>query len=429
MSHILIATFPLAGHTRPALPLAHALVEAGYTVSWYASRTYQDKITALGATFHPYTHAIDFDQEKAVNDLFPQRAKLTGIAQLKHDLKHVFIEQAEYQFADLSAILDQSPADLLITDAALSAANYIKVNYQIPWVNLGITAFTLQSIDTAPFGLGLLPSQTPLGRLRNRFLNFTMRKIIMRDIETYVHDQLARHNLSTNFPTFDYNTHNCDLFLQLTIPEFEYPRSDLPPHVHFVGALLDLTTQTYDPPPWWPELDHDKPVILVTQGTLANDNFDELITPTIEALRHEEVLLIVTTGGRDLTPQQQANLPANTRVASFIPYNNLLPHVDIMITNGGYGGIQYALAHGVPLIGAGDTEDKPEHCTRIAWSGVGLNLRTGTPHPSQIKTAVHQILTDDSYRARAQAMKHAYRQRQPINDALKLINPLIKQSA
>ena len=36
-----------------------------------------------------------------------------------------------------------------------------------------------------------------------------------------------------------------------------------------------------------------------------------------------------------------------------------------MLTNGGYGGVQYALAHGVPLVVAGDTEDKPEVAARV----------------------------------------------------------------
>ena len=52
-----------------------------------------------------------------------------------------------------------------------------------------------------------------------------------------------------------------------------------------------------------------------------------------------------------------------------------------MVTNGGYGGVQFALAHGVPLVVAGDHEDKPETAARVAGSGVGRNLKTGRPTP------------------------------------------------
>ena len=58
-----------------------------------------------------------------------------------------------------------------------------------------------------------------------------------------------------------------------------------------------------------------------------------------------------------------------------------------MVTNGGYGGVQQALAHGVPLVVAGDSEDKPEVAARVRWSGVGIDLRRGDPSPAQLATA------------------------------------------
>jgi UDP:flavonoid glycosyltransferase YjiC (YdhE family) len=36
-----------------------------------------------------------------------------------------------------------------------------------------------------------------------------------------------------------------------------------------------------------------------------------------------------------------------------------------MVTNGGYGGVQMALAHAVPLVVAGAKEDKPEVAGRV----------------------------------------------------------------
>jgi UDP:flavonoid glycosyltransferase YjiC (YdhE family) len=59
-----------------------------------------------------------------------------------------------------------------------------------------------------------------------------------------------------------------------------------------------------------------------------------------------------------------------------------------------------ALAHGVPLVVAGQTEEKPEVAARVEWAQVGINLRTGTPTPAQIQRAVKTLLMDSSYRAR-----------------------------
>ena len=100
--------------------------------------------------------------------------------------------------------------------------------------------------------------------------------------------------------------------------------------------------------------------------------------PTIEALADENVIVVATTGGRDVS-ELNVPMPPNTYVAEYIPHDVLLPKVDVMVTNGGYGAVQRALATGVPLVVAGNTEDKPEVAARVAWSGAGINLRTGTP--------------------------------------------------
>jgi UDP:flavonoid glycosyltransferase YjiC (YdhE family) len=74
-------------------------------------------------------------------------------------------------------------------------------------------------------------------------------------------------------------------------------------------------------------------------------------------------------------------LPANARAATFLPYDSLLPKTDVFVTNGGYGGVQYALRYGVPVITTSGHEDKPEVAARIAWSGAGRRLKPPGPPP------------------------------------------------
>jgi UDP:flavonoid glycosyltransferase YjiC (YdhE family) len=61
----------------------------------------------------------------------------------------------------------------------------------------------------------------------------------------------------------------------------------------------------------------------------------------------------------------------------FFPFVNTMQHVSVHITDCGYGGITIALTHGVPAISAGTTEDKAEVDNRVAYSGAGINLKTG----------------------------------------------------
>ena len=58
----------------------------------------------------------------------------------------------------------------------------------------------------------------------------------------------------------------------------------------------------------------------------------------------------------------------------------------------------------VPIVAAGDTEDKPEVSMRVQWSGVGLTLKTGTPTPAAVGAAVDRVLRDPVFRARAREM-------------------------
>src|SRR3984957_12270821 len=149
-------------------------------------------------------------------------------------------------------------------------------------------------------------------------------------------------------------------------------------------------------PDWWDDLDGTRPVVHVTQGTVANVDYEQAIAPTLRALADEDVLVVVATGGRPLDTLPP--LPANARAAEYLPYDELLPRTDVFVTNGGYGGIQYALRHGLPIVTTGGKEDKPEVGARVAWSGVGRRIRTERPKPSALRRDILAVLNQPRYR-------------------------------
>ena len=115
-------------------------------------------------------------------------------------------------------------------------------------------------------------------------------------------------------PMFDSVVELADAYLQLTVPSFEYPRA-FPASVQFVGRPPIILGQA-PLPPWAPELDGSRKLVLVTQGTLANEDFSELIRPSLNALASLDALVVVTTvrDNDDLGP-----VPANARVARSSP--------------------------------------------------------------------------------------------------------------
>jgi len=173
--------------------------------------------------------------------------------------------------------------------------------------------------------------------------------------------------------------------------------------VHFVGTPPIIPGQA-PLPPWAHELDGSRKVVLVTQGTVANHNFELLIAPTLAALANEpDVLVVATAGGRPVEAIPGA-VPSNARMASYLPFEWLLPRTNVLVTNGGYGSVNQAMSFGIPLVTAGMTEDKADVNARVAWSGVGVDLATNEPTQEALRAAVRTVLDRPAYRMRAAQM-------------------------
>ncbi len=424
MGKFLIGTIPVVGHVSPALPVVRELINRGHEVCWYTGSAFRAKIESTGARFVPITSGLDYSYpENVPSEWTDQRNALRGPAQLKFDLKHFFIDAAVGQVEDLTAILRDFPADVMLADFCFLGAAWIHEQGGPPWAGFGISVLAFSSRDTAPFGLGLKPDASPFGQFRNRGLNWLAQQVLFREVTAYTNQVRADLGLSRCMTSF-FDTLSPFLYLAGTVPEFEYPRRDLPAQVHFVGPLLSPITTEFTPPAWWDDLKRSQPVIHVTQGTVTTDP-EALIVPTLWALAQEDVLIVATTVGKSIESIPPNAIPANARIESFIPHPELLPYVDVMITNGGYNGVQMALAQGVPLVAAGQSEDKPEVCARIEWAGVGINLKTGKPTQQQIRSAVRKLLTDRRYKTRAKDFQTAIRQ----YDAPTLAATLLEQLA
>jgi len=399
MSNFLFATLPLAGHTMPALPIAAELIHRGHSVRWYTGGAFADRIAAIGATHHPMS-----DYDFSVTDLdtfYPERLRHSGIRRLKFDLVAGFAQPITTHLADLSTLANEQPADVLVGDTGLLAGPILSELGGTPFAVIAISVLNLPGPDQAPIGLGLPPTSTALGRLRNRVLTKAIRSLLFQPMYDEINQIRREHGLADLAAEPGYLP-RADLALQLSTPGSEYPHDGLPSTLHYVGPPRPLPTE-WERPAWWSELTSTtRPVVLVTQGTLATD-YRELLRPTLDGLTEEDVLVVAVTGGPD--PADLGPMPANVRVARFLPFEEILPLVDVYVTNGGFGGVQLALSHGVPIVAAGKTEDKADVAARVAYSGVGLDLKTQKPTPRRLRAAIASIISDDRYRRAARKVQ------------------------
>jgi MGT family glycosyltransferase len=401
---IIIAANQLMGHLNPLLAIGRILIEEGHEVVGVCGSTMRGRIEKIGARFCPFPEGADQDLSD-VTALYPEFALMPpGFDKARYSLERIFVDPMLAQHTGLRDVLDWFPADLIIGENILMGVLPMLLGERSKRpaiIMCGTTYLVWHRQDGAPVLGGFSIAETEADRLALAEVSAACETVLMEPVRRAVDARLKEINLRP-LPgsVFDSLTFLPDAHLQLTSPSFEFPRADLPSTVHFVGPLPIIPNQA-PVPSWAHELDGSRKVVLVTQGSVANYDFTELVTPTLEALADEEdVLVIVTCGGRPTSAVPGA-IPANARLADYLPFEWLLPKVDVFVTNGGYGSVNQALSHGIPLVTAGMTEDKADVNARVSWSGVGIDLQTHTPTPSALRTAVRAVLDAPTYRARA----------------------------
>ncbi|MBV8709159.1 MAG: glycosyltransferase family 1 protein [Acidobacteriaceae bacterium] len=409
MSHVLVCSTPAPGHVNPMLTIASSLAERGYDITFTTSDVFQAQVETAGLTFVPLRGKANFDYQ-ALDQHFPERLQIpVGVPRLIHGFQHAFFDMIPDQHQTIQSVMDHSPVDLILTDTTFLGTFPLLLDptrERPPVVSCGITVLFLTSHDRPPVGAPSRPGEEVRDYLREHY-EF---QAALRPADEYLDRVLTNLQVPPFLGFFLDALHALpDRYLQLTGDGFEFPCHDLPKKIRFVGPVTPSLSNGFEEPDWWSTLDSGKPVILVTQGTIANLDLSELLEPTLQALADEEVTVIASLGTAGPKPLS-IPVPPNARVVPFVPFDRLMPKISLFITNGGYGSVNQALQNGVPLIVAGATEDKPFVAARVAWSGSGLDLETERPTADQIRYAVRTLLANDSFQMNAQKMAENFRQ-------------------
>jgi UDP:flavonoid glycosyltransferase YjiC (YdhE family) len=405
MARYLLAVSPLAGHVMPLLRVGADLRDRGHQVRMLTGAQYRDIVgdhrlcpAVLPTEAHPRAPRAPSRDSRLAPASLVQRWK-SGRA----DMCSVFLTPMPAQYRALRRQLHRQYFDAVLCDVAFSGAVPLILTDQPrpPVVACGVGPLTLSSVDTPPFGTGWQPRP---GR-NYQTMTWVVHRVLFADVQASFNTALRALG-AREAPVFlsDWPL-LADRLLQFTVPSMEYARRDLPSSVSFTGPVLP------SPPPrrgvevrWAGLPSRYRTVVHVTQGTWNNSDLNQLIRPTIDAFADDDDVLVVATTGRLGRSAIAGPIPRNAYITDYVPYPQLLPHVDVMITNGGYGGVHQALWHGVPLIVAGQNADKPEVAARVAYTGAGINLATARPTAAAIAAAAKRVLSTRRYRAAARRL-------------------------
>ena len=419
----LFASTPITAHTINPLPVAARLTGRGHRVLWYAARRFHDRIAAVGAEPYGFTEAREHaDLAAAYGGAGSPRA----IAGLRQGFADQLVGDTARRVRDLERLASSVSIDAVLTDAVFVAARLWHERGGPVWASLGDGPLTYADVDTPPYGSGLLPMRGREGRRRNRVTSRILRRLIWGPALQRLISIRTELGLAPTGRSVVEEAMSPHLHLQACVPEFEYPRRDLPDRIRFIGALRPEPEPDRVLPPWWPEFLADRrPAVLVSQGTLRPD-LTELVLPTVAALAGTGLQVVVTTGAGsvdELVAGLGGRTPDGLRVARWIPYEEVLPRVGAFVTNGGYIGVTSALAHGVPLVQIGSSEEKAEIGARIVWSRVGVRRRW-RPSRHRLRRMVEDALTDPGIRAGVEAMHASFARHDAAGEAADALEQL-----
>lgn len=400
---IIIATLPITGRANPGLNIGRILAKAGHEVVFTSAPSFRSRAESFGLNF---ISSSDSSEDMDVNSRFPERNKIpVGPERALFDFKNVFCDAIPAQYRGLLSILNTYSADVIMADNLLGGVlPFLLEGKDRPKiVGLGVNPLLFHRDDHAPFGLGLPPvdPNSPAGENYRRIAEDVNARLT-NPLRSYVDGVLHKLGVGPLPLSFlDSLVALPDLFLQLGSPSVEIPRSDLPKSVHIVGVLPSFTKGVL-PKELGPFLESGKPIVAVTQGTLANHELDQVLQPTLNALAgRDDVLVIGTTGGRPVSTLQRA-LPKNAMVFSYLPWDEILAHASVFVTNGGYGSVCRAVGLGLPMVVAGKGEDKADVAMRVAHAGVGIDLQAERPTPEALRDAIDAVLEKgSSYKIRS----------------------------
>ncbi|HSH77657.1 MAG TPA: glycosyltransferase [Herpetosiphonaceae bacterium] len=374
------------------------LKAVGHDVRWYTGPSYAAKLERLGIPHYPFQRATEINGDN-ISELFPERAKLHGPALIRFDGKHMMVANTGNYFEDVQEIDAAFTFDVLFCDAAFYAMQLIKEKLGKRVCAIGIAPSVETSKDVPPNFVGLKPAKTAIGKLIHQGMRAMMERMVMNEVKDLYNRILASHGLAPiDGSLFDVSYRSPDVVFQSGVPGFAYPRRERNPKVQFVGALLPYKaaiTKAFSQPE---KLDTYKRVILISQGTVDNKDPRKLIVPALEALKDTDALLIITTGYCQTEALRTAYPQDNIVIEDFVDFDFILDHTDLFICNGGYGSVLLSLSKGVPLLTAGIREGKNDINAHVDYFGVGIDLRTESPRPDDIRRAAERLLSEPHWK-------------------------------
>jgi MGT family glycosyltransferase len=428
---VLVASQAVDGHFNPMTGIAKHLQLSGHDVRWYTGVTLAPRVERLGMRFYPFVRAVEHTADN-LTELYPKRRRLKGPLAVRFDADAIMVSNVGHFFADIKEIRDDFPFDVLLLEGSVYVQRLVKELLGVPVVSVIAISNMERDPWVPPLFMGLKPATSWRGRVRDRMLTRFSDLLILGLGNRHYLQILADHGIQAPKGTIltEEPYVMSDVVVQTGTESFDYPRSRTNPRVRYVGPLLPHRSgqRAAAAVDWSGEFER---TVVVTQGTVDNVDQDQLIIPTIEALKDAgtRTRLLVATGGSGTEELRRRYPQENVVVEDYLDFDEVLDHTDVYVTNGGFGGVLQSLVHGVPLVCAGIKAGRNDIAAHVDHHGVGIDLRTEAPTAAAIRAAVDRVITEPSFRRRAAEFREEMRTLVPHETVREVVEGLAQARA
>ncbi|KAK3498077.1 UDP-Glycosyltransferase/glycogen phosphorylase [Neurospora hispaniola] len=459
---LLFTSIPATGHITPTLRIASALHARGWPVFYLGPTAHKATISATGVQFLPFLDDADFNDltyfaPKGEGAITEKDAVVQGTTseptwrdRVFSDFREFFISPIPARHRSLCAALTHihqlfPPSSARVVVVAEATSNFLlplfhgaplppSIPKPIGSIALSVMIPALRSAHIPPLVSEPIEFDTTPAyreRVAKIWRDWEMETRGLKELLVEKVEQAGGKDFAKAMETREREkgreswallSGECfvgyDHVCQIGVESWFYKTEEgWPANWRFVGAVpksvrvLEEAKQALVDEVKLAREKEGKKVVVVAQGTVEIDP-RHLILPTIQALggREEDTLVVAILGHRGRTLPKDVVVPANAKVVDYLAYDAILPHADVFVSNAGYGAVMHGIGHGVPMVVAGEEQDKKENVVRVQWRGHGIKLnkswRDDKEYVKELAEAVGKIMDEEEGReVRKRAME------------------------
>ncbi len=171
-----------------------------------------------------------------------------------------------------------------------------------------------------------------------------------------------------------------------------------------------------------------RPTVLISLSTFAFKGLEATWQRVLDAVAPLDVRVIATTGPS--VDPARLRVPANVELHSWLPHQDVMPEVSVVVGHGGHATTMVALAHDLPLlvIPMDPMTDQPYIGQAIQGAGAGRTMGRRSS-PDKIRAAIEELLGDGPHRVAAARLGAAVRALPGATTGADLVEDVVSRAA